>query len=369
MAGAEQHLQHMHAALALGARMLGQVAPNPAVGCVIVKDGAVVGRGATAIGGRPHAETVALQQAGALAKGATAYVSLEPCAHHGVTPPCAQALIDAGIARVVCPLEDPDPRVSGKGFAMMRAAGMEVMTGLLAKEAAFIHEGFIRKIRNGRPLFTLKMAVTLDGRIATRQGESRWISGPVSLAYAHHLRATHDGIMVGIGTALADDPQLTCRLPGLEAASPIRIVVDGKLRLSLSSNLVTTAKQIPSWIITAVGHDEEKTAPYLAAGVKLIPVPLDKEGHASMPHAAQKLAEQGLTRVMVEGGAHLAAALLRADLIDRLEWVTSPMLMGDTGMPGIMNLAIHELAQAPRFHRISSHMLGEDRLETLRRLR
>lgn len=361
------HLAFMHTAISLGNRQLGRVAPNPAVGCVLVKDGVVVGRGATQPGGRPHAETQAIAMAGDAAKGATAYVSLEPCAHHGNTAPCAAALIQAGIRTVVAAMEDPDPRVAGKGFAMLGAAGVEVITGVLASEAAWAHEGFIRRIREARPLFTLKMGTTLDGRIATQQGESQWITGETARAYAHQLRSSHDAIMVGIGTALADDPQLTCRLPGLEHTSPIRIVVDSKLRLSPSSKLVTTARQTPTWLLVGEGASNHRL--YSEAGVTIIPTPCDRFGHISIPHAAHHLAEQGLTRVLVEGGAQLATAMLEADVIDRLEWVSAALLLGHSGLPAVRELAGITLNQAPRFHPIASRSLGEDRLVTYRRLR
>ncbi|HVY11970.1 MAG TPA: bifunctional diaminohydroxyphosphoribosylaminopyrimidine deaminase/5-amino-6-(5-phosphoribosylamino)uracil reductase RibD, partial [Alphaproteobacteria bacterium] len=242
---------YMAIALELGRRMLGQTAPNPAVGCVIVKDGTIVGHGSTQKTGRPHAETEALQRAGEAARGATAYVSLEPCAHVGRTGSCAEALIKAGIRRVVSTLEDPDARVSGKGFHMLHKAGIEVITGVMEDEAEQVNEGFLKRMRYGRPMFTFKIATSLDGRIATASGESRWFSGEQARAYSHRLRATHDAIVVGTGTARADDPLLTCRLPGLENCSPIRIVVDRKLRLRFESQLVRTAHEVPLWIVTS----------------------------------------------------------------------------------------------------------------------
>src|SRR5580700_4659831 len=237
MADARLDLGHMRTALGLARRGLGNTWPNPAVGCVIVKDGRVVGRGWTQKGGRPHAETEALARAGKGAKGATAYVSLEPCSHHGKTPPCAEALIAAGVSRVVAAVEDPDPRVSGRGIARLRAAGIAVEAGLCAAEAAELNAGFFCRVAQGRPLVTLKLAASLDGRIATPTGKSRWITGPAARERAHLLRAAHDAVLIGTGTALADDPQLTCRLPGLEARSPVRIVIDRTLRLPATLRL------------------------------------------------------------------------------------------------------------------------------------
>ncbi|MCK5275514.1 MAG: bifunctional diaminohydroxyphosphoribosylaminopyrimidine deaminase/5-amino-6-(5-phosphoribosylamino)uracil reductase RibD, partial [Alphaproteobacteria bacterium] len=220
----------MRAALALAGRGLGRVWPNPAVGCVLVdRDGRVTGRGWTQPGGRPHAETEALARAGGAAKGATAYVTLEPCVHHGQTPPCADALIEAGVARVIAATEDPDPRVKGGGLGRLRDAGIAVEAGLLREEAELLNAGYLMRQREGRPVVTLKLATTLDGRIATHAGESRWITGEAARARGHMMRARHDAIMVGIGTALADNPTLTCRLPGLEDRSPVRIVVDARL--------------------------------------------------------------------------------------------------------------------------------------------
>ena len=231
----------MAGALALARRGLGRVAPNPAVGCVLVKDGHIIGRGWTLNGGRPHAETEALRRAGSAAKGATAYVTLEPCAHHGKTGPCAEALVAAGIARAVVAIEDPDPRVSGKGIAILQRAGIAVTMGVGQAAAAAINEGFFRRVRDRRPLFTLKLATSLDGRIATHTGESRWITGEKARAQAHLLRAEHDAVLIGSDTALIDDPKLTCRLPGLERVSPLRIVLDGRLRLPLTHDLVAGA--------------------------------------------------------------------------------------------------------------------------------
>ncbi|TFG89253.1 MAG: bifunctional diaminohydroxyphosphoribosylaminopyrimidine deaminase/5-amino-6-(5-phosphoribosylamino)uracil reductase RibD, partial [Hyphomicrobiales bacterium] len=255
----------MRMALTLAARSLGRVAPNPAVGAVLVRDGRVLGRGATADGGRPHAEAVALEQArerfgaGAL-RAATAYVTLEPCAHHGHTPPCSDALIEAGIARLVCPLEDPDARVSGRGFAALATAGVVVETGLMAAEARRLNAGFLSCVERRRPHLTLKLATTLDGRIATRQGESRWITGSRARTWVHLMRAQADAVLIGAGTARADDPMLDVRGLGPRVVQPVRIVADGGLSLPLTGRLVASAGEIPVRVLHRPGAPAERRA-------------------------------------------------------------------------------------------------------------
>jgi diaminohydroxyphosphoribosylaminopyrimidine deaminase / 5-amino-6-(5-phosphoribosylamino)uracil reductase len=354
----------MRIALTLAERGLGHVAPNPSVGCVLVKDNNIIGRGVTQKGGRPHAETVALAQAGEAARGATAYITLEPCSHHGKTPPCSDALIQAGIVRVVCPMEDPDPRVSGKGFTMLRSAGIEVRVGILAEEAAFQQDGFLKRIKFGRPMFTLKLASTLDGRIATHTGESRWITGEPARHYVHMLRANHDAVMVGIGTVLADNPELTCRLAGLEHASPIRVIVDRQLNIPLDGKLVQTTNEYPTWIITREKSDAGKMRELEKRNVKLITVPTNDDGYIDLGVAARKLGDMGLTRMLVEGGAYLAAALLKERVVDRLEWLTSPSLIGDDGKPSLKSLGVELLSARPQFKHYGSKTLGNDRLES-----
>jgi len=355
----------MRAALALAGRGLGRVWPNPAVGCVLVdQDGWVTGRGWTQPGGRPHAETEALARAGGVAKGATAYVTLEPCAHHGQTPPCADALIEAGVARVVAAMEDPDPRVKGDGLGRLRDAGIAVEAGLLREEAELLNAGYLMRQREGRPLVTLKLATTLDGRIATHAGESRWITGEVARAQAHMMRARHDAIMVGIGTALADNPSLTCRLSGLEDRSPVRIVVDARLHLSLTSNLVATAARTPTWLVTVPGSDADRLRAFEDCGVKVIEVREAADGYPNPGAMFQALGEAGLTRVLVEGGGHLSACLIRADLVDRLRWFRAAGVMGGDGIPAVAAFGVDELAMMRRFRRIDVRMVGEDVLES-----
>ena len=355
----------MRAALALAGRGLGRVWPNPSVGCVLVdRDGRVTGRGWTQPGGRPHAETEALARAGGAAKGATAYVTLEPCVHHGQTPPCADALIEAGVARVVAATEDPDPRVKGGGLGRLRDAGIAVEAGLLREEAELLNAGYLMRQREGRPVVTLKLATTLDGRIATHTGESRWITGEAARARGHMMRARHDAIMVGIGTALADNPTLTCRLPGLEDRSPVRIVVDARLHLSLTSNLVATAARSATWLVTVPGGDAARLRAFEDCGVKVMEVREAADGYPDPEAMFQALGKAGLTRVLVEGGGHLAACLVRADLVDRLRWFRAAGVMGGDGIPAVAAYGVDELAMMRRFRRVGVRAVGDDILES-----
>jgi diaminohydroxyphosphoribosylaminopyrimidine deaminase/5-amino-6-(5-phosphoribosylamino)uracil reductase len=356
----------MQAALALARRGLGMVWPNPAVGCVIARDGRVVGRGWTQPGGRPHAETAALARAGAAAAGATAYVTLEPCCHWGRTPPCADALIAAGIRRAVIALDDPDPRVAGGGVARLRASGVAVECGLGADQAAEINAGFFSRVRLGRPLVTLKLAASLDGRIATAHGESRWITGPEAREYAHLLRATHDAVLVGTGTVLADDPQLTCRLPGLEHRGPIRVALDRALRTPPAARIVAGARAAPTWLLTLPAADPARRAPLADAGVELIEVADAAAGQIDLAAALGALGGRGLTRLLVEGGGRLAASLLRAGLVDRLVWLHAPLLLGGDAVPAVAALGLDRLAAAPRFERIDTTPLGADLVSRFR---
>ena len=357
----------MLAALGLARRGLGEVWPNPAVGCVLARDALVVGRGRTAAGGRPHAETQALAQAGVAAAGATAYVTLEPCCHQGATGPCTEALIGAGVRRVVVALDDPDPRVSGRGLARLREAGLVVEQGLQAAAAAELNAGFLQRVCHGRPLVTLKVASSLDGRIATHGGESQWITGREARAAGHRLRAENDAIMIGSGTALADNPQLTCRLPGLEHRSPLRLVVDGRLRLPLTSKLVAGARTTPTWVITRSGNAPERLAALLDCGVEVIEVTPTAGGEVDLTAALAELGRRGLTRLLVEGGAHLSAALLREGLVDRIAWFRAPMVLGGDGVPAVVGFGVERLAQAPAFQRLSVAELGNDIFEYLSR--
>nr|WP_128253960.1 bifunctional diaminohydroxyphosphoribosylaminopyrimidine deaminase/5-amino-6-(5-phosphoribosylamino)uracil reductase RibD [Falsirhodobacter deserti] len=338
-------------ALALAQRGLGSVWPNPAVGCVILREGRVVGRGWTQPGGRPHAEARALAQAGDLARGATAYVTLEPCAHFGKTPPCSAALIRAGVARVVTALTDPDPRVAGRGHAMLRDAGVAVTEGVLAGQARALNAGFLKRVERGLPHVTLKLATTIDGRIATRSGESRWITGPQSRRLVHLMRLQHDAVMVGIGTAMADDPELTVRDMGA-ARQPVRIVLDSRLRLPVNSRLGRSAGQVPVWMV----HDgTADSSAWAKAGAKPISVP------GMEPEAVLRaIAAEGITRIFSEGGAHVAAALLRARLVDELATFTAGIAVGADGVPALQTLGGSALADAPRLSLIEHRRIGGD---------
>ncbi len=358
----------MRCALALARRGLGRVWPNPAVGCVLVRDGIVVGRGWTQPGGRPHAETEALARAGSAARGATAFVTLEPCDHVGITGPCSVALIEAGVARVVAAVADPDPRVNGQGIARLQAAGIEVSLGLCEHEARAVNEGFFLRITRGRPLVTLKLATSLDGRIATASGDSKWITGAEARAAAHLLRAEHDAVLVGSGTALADDPELTCRLPGMAERSPVRVVADGRLRLGLESKLVRTARTAPTWVLTASGAaDDAKRKALAAAGVELIEGATGPDGHLDAAAMAAVLAARGITRLMIEGGGELAAAFIRAGLVDRIAWFHAPKLLGGDALPAVGALSLQRVADAPAFHLCRVDRVGNDSMADLLR--
>ncbi|HMO70816.1 MAG TPA: bifunctional diaminohydroxyphosphoribosylaminopyrimidine deaminase/5-amino-6-(5-phosphoribosylamino)uracil reductase RibD [Paracoccaceae bacterium] len=351
-------------ALRLAARGLGNVWPNPAVGCVIVApDGRILGRGWTQAGGRPHAETVALAQAGAEARGATAYVTLEPCAHHGRTPPCAEALAAAGIARVVSACTDPDPRVSGRGHATLRNAGIVVTEGVLGPEAARLNEGFLRRILTGSPHVTLKLALSLDGRIANAAGVSKWVTGPAARTRVHALRATHDAVMVGIGTAIADDPDLTVRDIGI-ARQPVRIVLDSSARLPAEGRLARSARQVPVWLMHA---DTAAIPPALAAaGVEALACPADRGGRIIMAEALARLAARGLTRIFCEGGGAVAAALLAGQHTGEIIAFSAGRTFGAGGTPALGPLPAAPALGPPDYALDRTEVLGPDLMHVWR---
>lgn len=357
----------MNAALNLAARGLGRVAPNPAVGCLIVKDGRVVGRGWTQPGGRPHAETEALRQAGSEARGASAYVTLEPCSHHGKTPPCADTLVEAGITRCVVALEDPDDRVQGQGLERLRAAGIEVSLGTCAKAARLLNEGFLRRVTEGRPMVTLKIASTLDGRIATRSGQSQWITGPAARARGHLLRSTHDAILVGSGTALADNPRLDVRLPGLSDRPLLRVVVDGRLRLPPEHDLVIRAKEQPTLLFTWPCAETSRLQKYRDAGVEVVEIPEKGEGPILLQGVLQTLGARGVTRLLVEGGGAVAGSLIGDGLVDRIAWFRSGGVIGGDGLPAIAGFGLDRLEEMRKFSLFQSIDLAGDRLEVFHR--
>ncbi|WP_366870197.1 bifunctional diaminohydroxyphosphoribosylaminopyrimidine deaminase/5-amino-6-(5-phosphoribosylamino)uracil reductase RibD [uncultured Tateyamaria sp.] len=353
-----EDIRFMSLALSLGRRGMGQTAPNPAVGCVIVKDERIIGRGWTQLGGRPHAETEALAQAGSDAAGATAYVTLEPCAHHGKTPPCAEALVAAGIRRAVIAMRDSDTRVDGQGIAILQAAGIEVTTGICEAEAEADHIGFTLRTEQGRPFVTLKLASSFDGRIATGTGESQWITGPQARRCVHAMRARHDAVMVGGGTARHDDPSLTVRGFG-DVPQPTRVVVSRRLDLPLMSTLARTAKDVP--VILCHGRDADPMLQdtWLDLGATLLPC--GTSGAQLDPRdILQQLGSHGVTRVFCEGGGALAASLIETDLVDELVGFTAGLVIGAEGLPNIGALGLETLAAAQRYTLKSVSRMGVD---------
>jgi diaminohydroxyphosphoribosylaminopyrimidine deaminase/5-amino-6-(5-phosphoribosylamino)uracil reductase len=357
---------HMRAALALARRGLGETAPNPSVGCVIVANNRVVGRGHTQPGGRPHAETEALKQAGAAARGATVYVTLEPCSHTGKTPPCANALIEAGVKRVVIGTTDPNPKVNGRGILLLRAAGIEITENVLTAEAEAVISGFSMVIHHARPLIRLKLASTLDGRIAAKTKESQWLTGESARRAAHAMRGRHDAVLVGVGTVLSDDPELTCRIEGFRQSPLIRIVVDSHLRTPLMSKLVRTASTHPLWLLHRNGADPARKTALEQAGVKLYELPVSPAG-VDLAQAMKLLARLGLTRILAEGGGTLAAGLLRENLVDRLAWFHAPGIIGGDGWPSAQAFGVTTIASMPRFSPVAQERWGEDMLTTYRK--
>lgn len=356
----------MRAAVNLARRGLGQTAPNPSVGCVIVKNGQVVGRGVTAPGGRPHAEVQALAMAGGQARGATAYVTLEPCSFTGKSGPCTKALTEAGITRVVIGCTDPNPKVNGSGITQLRAQGIEIIENVLRDACEDLLAGFAMTIAESRPLITLKLASSLDGKIATAKGESQWITGEPARRAAHALRGRHDAVLVGVGTVLADDPELTCRIEGFRTAPLVRIVVDSHLRTPLLSQLVRGAAKHPLWILHRNGADKLRIKALESAGVKLIELPGAAAG-VDLAAGMKALAKHGLTRVLVEGGGTIAAGLLRAGLVDRLAWFHAPCVIGADGWPAAQGFGVGTLAQMPRFIPLAQQRLGSDILSEFKK--
>jgi diaminohydroxyphosphoribosylaminopyrimidine deaminase/5-amino-6-(5-phosphoribosylamino)uracil reductase len=349
----------MELALQLGRRGLGRAWPNPAVGALIVKDGVIVGRGWTQPGGRPHAEIEALRRAGDAARGATLYVTLEPCAHHGKSPPCADAVVAAGMTRVVSALEDPNVKVAGQGHERLRRAGIAVEVGLGADQARRDHAGHIRRMRDGRPHVVLKLAVSADGKAAAAGRRPVAITGEEVRARVHLLRAQCDAVMIGIGTALADDPLLTCRLPGMESKSPIRIVLDSALRLPATSRLAQTAQDVPVWVIGGSSAPGAAEGALRAAGVEVLRAPAS-DGRPDISAVLALLAARGITRLMVEGGPTLAAALVAADLVDQAVLFRSTRTVGPAGVDALEGLPLAALTQSRRLRRVATDAVGAD---------
>ena len=348
----------MSIALALGRRGLGRTWPNPSVGCVIVREGQIVGTGCTGDGGRPHAEVIALRQAGSLAKGATAYVTLEPCSHYGETPPCSQTMIDAGIYRVVGAMNDKDPRVDGQGFEMLRHAGVEVATGVACEEAEEDHRGFFKRIMKNCPYITLKMAASFDGHIATASGQSQWITAPPARRFVHALRARHDAVMVGGGTVRSDNPMLNVRGLGIDHKT-VRVIVTRKLDLPKESALAESITELPLWLCHGPDAPDERIQFWGALGAQLIACRL-KAQMIDVAHMMQGLANQGLTRVFCEGGGALAASLIDAQCVDELIGFNAGLVIGAEGQPSIAALGIENLFEAPRFTLKTIQKIGPD---------
>lgn len=357
----EKDEKWMRVALGLARRGLGNVAPNPAVGCILVKDEIVVGRGWTQPGGRPHAETKAIEEAGENAQGATAYVTLEPCAHVGQTSPCAEALVKAGISRTFIAVTDPDPRVSGKGIEWLKDSDISVTVGVLEKEATELNLGFFTRVTKGRPSFTLKTASTLDGKIALPNGDSKWITSERARSFGHLLRAEYDGILVGANTVIEDDPGLTCRLPGLEPQSPTRIVLDSNLRTPKSAQILCDETDCaPTIVITKFGNDADK---YYGDKLDIVEV----ESPHNLDDVAKVLGERGLNSVLIEGGAQIAASFLPAGLVDNISVFYAGKFIGNNGLGAVGNLNLASLPNAPHFTPTGIRKLGPDMLATYRK--
>ena len=353
----------MQLALALGRRGLGRTWPNPAVGAVVVKDGVIVGRGWTQPGGRPHAEPEALRRAGEAARGATLYVTLEPCSHFGKSPPCVDAVIASGIARVVSAIEDPNPEVAGQGHAKLRAAGITVDVGLGAAEAAHDHAGHFRRIRDKRPHVILKLAVSADDKIGAAGHKPVAITGEAAKTRVHLLRAQCDAILVGIGTVLADDPLLTCRLPGMEARSPVRVVLDRALRMPGTSRLVHSARQTPLWVMTSDFAEAPAAMKLGAAGAQVMRVAATAQPPGlDLPAVLRALSDKGITRLMVEGGSRVASSFVAAGLVDEVWLLRGPETIGTDGIPALDALPLSALTGSPAFKTRASESLGKDTL-------
>ena len=355
--------RYMQLALALGRRGQGRTWPNPAVGAVVVKDGVIVGRGWTQPGGRPHAEPEALRRAGEAARGATLYVTLEPCSHFGKSPPCVDAVMASGISRVVSAIEDPNPEVAGKGHAKLRAAGIIVDVGLCAAEAARDHAGHCRRILDKRPHVILKLAVSADDKIGAAGHKPVAITGEAAKTQVYLLRAHSDAILVGIGTVLSDDPLLTCRLPGMEVRSPVRVVLDRALRISGNSRLVHSARATPLWVMASETAEAAAAARLGAAGAHVIRVPTDlaKPG-LDLSAVLHALSENGITRLMIEGGARVAASFVAAGLVDEIWLLRGPAAVGADGVPALDALPLAAITQSPAYRVRASETLDTDSL-------
>jgi diaminohydroxyphosphoribosylaminopyrimidine deaminase / 5-amino-6-(5-phosphoribosylamino)uracil reductase len=365
-AGPAEDARFMALAFALGRRGLGRTWPNPAVGAVVVNDGVVLGRGWTQPGGRPHAETEALDRAGVAARGGTLYVTLEPCSHQGQTPPCTDAITAAGIVRVVSALVDPNPQVAGAGHWRLAEQGVVVEVGLGADEARQVHAGHIRRMSEGRPQVTLKLAVSADGKVGLAGRQPAAITGEAARARVHRMRAMSDAVLTGIGTVLADDPLLTCRLPGMAERSPVRVVLDGALRLPLDRRLVAGARAVPLWVVTGESAPPQRARALVEQGVDVLPVTA-RAGRLALAAVLARLSERGITRLTVEAGPILAAAFVQADLIDEAALFRSPDAIGADGIDALEGLPLEALTRSPQLELVSTDLAGVDTVELYRR--
>jgi diaminohydroxyphosphoribosylaminopyrimidine deaminase / 5-amino-6-(5-phosphoribosylamino)uracil reductase len=362
-ASPDQDERWMDAALNLGARFLGLAAPNPAVGAILVKDGAVVGRGATAPRGRPHAERIAIAQAGAAARGSTLYVTLEPCSHFGASPPCADAVVEAGVARVVSAIEDPNPSVAGRGHARLRSGGVAVTVGPGANRARRDHRGHILRVTEGRPMVTLKLARTADGFASGATHDPRLrITGQIANLRVQVMRSLHDAIMIGVGTALVDDPSLTVRLSGVEQR-PLRVILDSRLRLPESSRLSATAGEYPTVVLTTPAAPEARSAALAARGVEVSAVDADAQGHVDLSAALRLLAARGVTRVFSEGGPRVGSRLVMEGLADSVVLLTAERPLGRAGVPALNAEARKALADASQYRPLETMVYGADAMQ------
>jgi diaminohydroxyphosphoribosylaminopyrimidine deaminase/5-amino-6-(5-phosphoribosylamino)uracil reductase len=357
----------MQLALALGRRGLGNTWPNPAVGAVVVKDGVIVGRGWTQPTGRPHAETEALKRAGRAARGATLYVTLEPCSHQGRTPPCADAIIRAGISRVVTALEDPNPEVAGQGHERLRARGIAVEVGLGAEQAVNAHAGHIRRMRDARPHVLLKLAVSADGKAGAAGRRPVAITGEAARERVFLLRAMSDAILIGMGTALSDNPALTCRLPGMMDRSPVRILLDARLNVPLAIPLIATARETPTWVFGASGASSVAEEILRSKGIEVFRVPA-KDGRLDLTSVLKILSECGITRLLVEGGPTVAASFLTADLVDEAALFRSPITIGPNGIDALEGLPLEALTGSKRLALRGEETFGPDKVEFFARV-
>ncbi|HEX6972190.1 MAG TPA: bifunctional diaminohydroxyphosphoribosylaminopyrimidine deaminase/5-amino-6-(5-phosphoribosylamino)uracil reductase RibD [Limnochordia bacterium] len=354
-------VDYMRRALALAAKARGFTSPNPMVGAVVVQGDRVVGEGYHAAAGEPHAEVVALAAAGDAARGATLYVTLEPCAHYGRTPPCTKAVIEAGIRRVVASIEDPNPKVKGRGFAELQKAGISVEVGLLAAEARRLNEAFFTFMERRRPFVLYKAAMSLDGKVAAYTGASRWITSPPAREAVHRLRAEFDAVMVGIGTVLADDPKLTARPPGSDRVrQPVRIVVDSRARIPLSARMLASTASARAIVATTTAAPPAKVARLRQAGVDIWEGEPDAAGRVALAPFLGALAEQGITSILLEGGPRLAGAMLRAGLIDKVLFCIAPLFLGGDGPGPIGGEGYPHPDAALRLSRWETEAIGPD---------